>query len=314
MELLKGIINGERESLSKAITLVESSLDKDKIEAEILIQKISHLPSKSLRIGITGVPGVGKSTFIECFGRFLLKMNKKVAVLAIDPTSMANYGSILGDKSRMHQLSKEKNAFIRPSPTSGTLGGVAEATNSSIKICEAAGYDIILIETVGVGQNEFMVGKLVDIVIVLMLSNAGDELQGIKRGIMEHADIIAINKSDGDNIQNSKNAMNLYSNSLSMFPIRNNWSKKVICCSALESSGIDELWKLVENYVKIMTQNKFIKLNRASQQIFWLHKKIKEELGLKKYNILKNNNSIEKIETDVLEKNISLEKILNNFI
>ena len=314
MELLKGIINGERESLSKAITLIESSLDEDKIEAEILIREISNLPTKSLRIGITGVPGVGKSTFIESFGKFMLKMKKKVAVLAIDPTSMTNNGSILGDKTRMHDLSKEKNAFIRPSPTSGTLGGVAEATYSSIKICEAAGYDMILIETVGVGQNEFMVGKLVDIVIVLMLSNAGDELQGIKRGIMEHADIIAINKSDGDNIQKSKNAMNLYSNSLSLFPVENNWVKKVLCCSAVESTGFDKIWKLVKNYYKIMTQNNFISLNRETQEIFWLHKKIREELGIKKYDKLKKNNILQKIEKDVLKKNISLEKIFKDLI
>ena len=317
MKLLKGIINGEREALSKAITLIESNLEKDKLQSEILIKEISNKSNQTnqaLRIGITGVPGVGKSTFIESFGKFLLKMDKKVAVLAIDPTSTTNNGSILGDKSRMHQLSKEKNAFIRPSPTSGTLGGVAEATNSTIKICEAAGYNIILIETVGIGQNEFMVGKLVDIVIVLMLSNAGDELQGIKRGIMEHADIIAINKSDGDNIQKSKNAKNLYSNSLSLFPKQNNWTKKAVCCSAIKSTGIDKIWKLTENYFKIMNQNNFILLNRAKQQVFWLHKKIKEELGIKKYNMLKNNNSLDKIEQDVLKKNISLEKIIQDLL
>ena len=209
MDLYTGIIKGDIASLSKGITLIESTLPDDEKRAQDLLQKCLPKSGKSIRIGITGVPGVGKSTFIETFGKLLTSKGKRVAVLAIDPTSERTQGSILGDKSRMHQLSADKDAFIRPSPNSGTLGGVANKTRESIILCEAAGFEIILIETVGVGQSETTVKKLIDFFLLLMLAGAGDELQGIKRGIMELADALVITKSDGDNQQNAKNAAHL---------------------------------------------------------------------------------------------------------
>ena len=216
--IIEKIQNGDTIALSKAITLCESKLKSEQKIAQNIITNLSEKSKKSIRIGITGVPGVGKSTFINSFGKMLTSKGKKVAVLAIDPTSEKTQGSILGDKSRMDELATDKNAFIRPSPTGGTLGGVANKSRENIILCEAAGFDVILIETVGVGQSETTVSNLVDFFLLLMLSGAGDELQGIKRGIMEMADVILINKADGDNVQKAKNAMLQYKSAWHFWP------------------------------------------------------------------------------------------------
>jgi len=313
MELYKKIIDGDIEALSKGITLLESTLETDKNRAENLLLIARKQNNKSIRIGITGVPGVGKSTFIENFGQHWINKNKKVAVLAIDPTSNSNKGSILGDKSRMHNLASQKNAFIRPSPTSGTLGGVAEKTFDSISLCEAAGYNIILVETVGVGQNEFLVEKLVDIVILLMLPNAGDELQAIKRGIMEYADIIAVNKCDEENKIQAMKSMMLYNDSSVFIQSKNYWTKKVVVCSALENTGISEILNLVIDYNNIIKSKETNKILRKDQKLFWFHKKIKEELGLRNYRLLVNDNKIKKIEERYLKSGITLDEILSDF-
>ena len=239
MELAQQIIKGNRTALGQGITLLESTLPEHAKQAQDLITSCLPHSGNSIRIGVTGVPGVGKSTFIEVFGKLLTSQGKKVAVLAIDPTSQKTNGSILGDKSRMHKLASDKNAFIRPSPTSGTLGGVANKTRESIILCEAAGLEIILIETVGVGQSETSASNLVDFFLLLMLAGAGDELQGIKRGIMELADALIITKADGDNLQKAKNAALEYKRALHLFPhMENGWSQQVSTCSALELSLI----------------------------------------------------------------------------
>ena len=309
MKLLKGIINGEREALSKAITLIESNLEKDKLQSEILIKEISNKSNQTnqaLRIGITGVPGVGKSTFIESFGKLLLKMDKKVAVLAIDPTSTTNNGSILGDKSRMHQLSKEKNAFIRPSPTSGTLGGVAEATNSTIKICEAAGYNIILIETVGVGQSETIVASMVDLFLLLMLPNAGDELQGIKKGVLELADLVVINKSDGKQETLAKTAQSEYRKALHLLPSsKNSWTTQILRCSALEKRGMDKIWDSVKSFSKALQNSGEWEKQRRKQTGKWMWSLVEEGL----LTNFRNHPDLQK-QIPVLEKDVESGKML----
>ena len=247
--LKQGILNGDTSILSRAITLIES---KNKTDRDLVYKALSEIPktlSHSLRIGITGSPGVGKSTFIEAFGMQLGKMGIKVAVLAVDPSSNLTGGSILGDKTRMEQLSNMPNVFIRPTPSKGELGGVAEQSFETILLCEKAGYEVIIIETVGVGQSETNVKELVDFFLLLMLAGAGDELQGIKRGIMELADAIVITKADGKNIQNAKNAKLAYENALHLFPKnKNNWSPKVLTCSSYDGKGIDSIWDQINNF------------------------------------------------------------------
>ncbi len=300
MELFSKIKKGDQSALAKGITLLESSLEKDLLDAENLVSKCLPLSGNPIRIGITGIPGVGKSTFINVFGKLLTKKGHKVAVLAIDPTSNKTHGSILGDKSRMNQLSVDKNAFIRPSPSSGTLGGVANKTKESIILCEAAGHDIILIETVGVGQSETTVSNLTDFFLLLMLAGAGDELQGIKRGIMELADCIIINKADGDNITNANNTALIYKRSIHLFPpMENGWTPQVSTCSAIENTGIDKIYKTINTYNKKMNSNGWKEHNREQQKIYWLHEKIKEEFGKKKYNILISNKKIQLLEKDL---------------
>jgi LAO/AO transport system kinase len=268
----KAIRAGNRAILSKAITLVESSnLSHQKI-AEELIELCLPFSGKSIRIGITGVPGVGKSTFIEALGSYIIKEKKKhIAVLAIDPSSKKTGGSILGDKTRMHTLSVNAKAFIRPSPSSGTLGGVAKATRATTILCEAAGFDTILIETVGVGQSEIEVKSMVDFFLLLMLAGAGDELQGIKRGIMEIADGIFINKADNNNITKAKIAIREYKNAIHLFPANdNNWIPKVSSCSAIENKGIEEIWETIESFHNLTTLNGSFNENRKQQSKFWL--------------------------------------------
>lgn len=269
-DLIKELQIGNRSALSQSLTLVESKKAEHRQLAEELVQSILPDTGKSIRIGITGVPGVGKSTFIEAFGEYLTSIGKKVAVLAIDPTSTKNRGSILGDKTRMERLSVNPDAFIRPSPSSGSLGGVAHKTRESILICEAAGFDVIIVETVGVGQSETAVKSMVDFFVLLMLAGAGDELQGIKRGIMEMADLLVINKADGENQKMAKNASVEYKRALHLFPPNENeWIPRVSITSALEKIGIDEVWKVAEEFKNQQSNKGYFDLNRENQKLDW---------------------------------------------
>lgn len=278
-KVISGLLNGNIVSLSKAITIVESDNAKDISNSNKIISSCLKNRTNSIRIGITGVPGVGKSTFIEAFGNQLTKQGHKVAVLAIDPTSTVSRGSIMGDKTRMNTLVNNKNAFIRPSPASSHYGGVAKKTRESIILCEAAGYNIVIVETVGVGQNEISVSEMVDIFLLLKLSGAGDELQGIKRGIIEMADAIIINKADGDNIEKSNKAMAEFSMALKLYPIKKSkWVPKVLTCSSINNSGIEPIWKLVLKYISNTKENKFFYENRKRQNKYWLLQTINDKL------------------------------------
>ncbi|MEX0312575.1 MAG: methylmalonyl Co-A mutase-associated GTPase MeaB [Allomuricauda sp.] len=278
-QLLEGVFKGDKAYLAKAITLIESSNPEHFEKANTLIEKCLAKSNESVRIGITGVPGVGKSSFIEVLGNTLTQNGKKVAVLAVDPTSTLSKGSILGDKTRMQTLSKDSNAFIRPSPSGDSLGGVARKTRESIVLCEAAGYDIILVETVGVGQSETIVHSMVDFFLLLKLSGAGDELQGIKRGIMEMADAIAINKADGSNFEKAKLAEIEFSRALHLYPPKENgWVPKVLRCSAAEQTGILEIWQMIEAFMHQNKQNGYFEHNRKNQNQNWFIQTVDEQL------------------------------------
>ena len=279
-EYVDGIREGDRTVLSQAITLIESSReDHRKLGVEILEACLPDT-GNSVRIGITGVPGVGKSTFIEALGKHLIESGKKLAVLTIDPSSSRSKGSILGDKTRMPWLSAHEQAYIRPSPTGGTLGGVARKTRETILLCEAAGFDTIFVETVGVGQSETTVQSMVDFFLLLMLAGAGDELQGIKRGIMEMADLIAINKADQTNVEKANQARQEYKNALSLFPAHESgWEPPVLTCSALEEKGIEDLWLEVQKYFALTKGNGYFKANRKEQAVFWMHESIQYQLN-----------------------------------
>ncbi|MXN90094.1 methylmalonyl Co-A mutase-associated GTPase MeaB [Flavobacterium sp. Sd200] len=284
-ELVSGILSGNKTALSRAITLIESTNQTHLEKAnEIIAQCLSHA-NKSIRIGVTGVPGVGKSTFIEAFGKYLTSLGKKVAVLAVDPSSSISNGSILGDKTRMEELVKDENAYIRPSSSGDTLGGVARKTREAIILCEACGFDTIIIETVGVGQSETAVHSMVDFFLLLKLSGAGDELQGIKRGIMEMADLIVINKADGDNIEKARLAKTEFGRALHLFPARTSgWQPKVSTCSAITHEGIAEVWKTIEQYLDITKTSGFFNLNRNEQSTYWLTETINEQLKANFYS------------------------------
>ena len=302
MELAQQIIEGNRTALGQGITLLESTLPEHEQKAQELLKLCLPHSQKSIRVGVTGVPGVGKSSFIEAFGKLLTGKGKKIAVLAIDPTSERTHGSILGDKSRMHELAADENAFIRPSPSSGILGGVANKTRESIILCEAAGFDIILIETVGVGQSETTVSNLADFFLLLMLSGAGDELQGIKRGIMELADALIITKSDGDNSIKAKNAAMEYKRALHLFPAKkNDWIPQVSTCSALDKTGLDTIWELIEKYNNQMQANSCFMSNRNKQNNYWLHHIIKHELGNKQYKFLLDSGKLITLEKEIIK-------------
>jgi LAO/AO transport system kinase len=262
----QGILSGNRTVLGQAITLIESSLPEHHVLAQEVLRACLPHTGKSLRIGITGVPGVGKSTFIEAFGKYLTAKGHHVAVLAIDPSSQRSKGSILGDKTRMERLANDPNAFIRPSPSAGSLGGVARKTQETLLLCEAAGFDRIIIETVGVGQSETSVHSMVDFFLLLMLSGAGDELQGIKRGIMEMADAIVINKADGDNIQRARLAKAEYANALHLFaPAPSGWTARVETCSAMTGEGINEVLDIISEYQQLTLQNGYFAHRRMEQ-------------------------------------------------
>jgi len=278
-EYVDGILAGNRTILSRAITLVESNLPEHQVIAQQVIERCLPHSGKSIRIGITGVPGAGKSTFIEALGMYLCHDSHKLAVLAIDPSSERTKGSILGDKTRMEELSVEKNAFIRPSPSAGSLGGVARKTRESIILCEAAGFDTIIVETVGVGQSETAMHSMVDFFLLIQLAGTGDELQGIKRGIMEMADGITINKCDGNNIEKAQLAKRQFQNALHLFPLpESGWTPKVTTCSAFEKINIDEVWKMVEEYIAFTSKNGYFEHKRNQQSKYWMYETIDEQL------------------------------------
>ncbi|MGB5377425.1 methylmalonyl Co-A mutase-associated GTPase MeaB [Muriicola sp.] len=284
-ELVAGILNGDQSLLARGITLVESTQTAHQEKAYEIIEKCLSKSRDTLRIGITGVPGVGKSTFIERFGTLLTEMGKKVAVLAVDPSSTISKGSILGDKTRMPQLVKDPQAFIRPSPSGDSLGGVARKTRESIILCEAAGYDIILVETVGVGQSETAVHSMVDFFLLLKLTGAGDELQGIKRGIMEMADAIVINKAEGDNIKRAERARVEFERALHLYPPKeNNWSPKVLTCSSFTGTGIPEIWEMIRDYQTTNKASGYFSEKRKSQNTYWFNQTVERLLKQQFYN------------------------------
>lgn len=302
-KLIEGIINGNKTDLSKAITYIESNASKHDQLVQKIIEACLPKANKSIRIGITGVPGVGKSTFIEAFGMYLTQLGKKVAVLAVDPTSSISKGSILGDKTRMEELVKNPNAFIRPTASGSSLGGVARKTRESVILCEAAGYDVILIETVGVGQSETIVHSMTDFFLLLKLAGAGDELQGIKRGIIEMADAIIINKADGNNKKAAQKAKVEFNRALHLYPEKKSqWKPKVKLCSALHNEGIEEVWKMLSTYFVATKENEFFYLNRKEQNKFWLLQSIDDQLKRSFYK------------SEVIKKALEeqLEKIDNN--
>ncbi len=276
---INGVLEQNMRVLAKTITLIESTLPEHQNTAKIIIDKLLPDSGKAVRIGITGVPGVGKSTFIENFGMMLIREKQNVAVLAVDPSSRKSGGSIMGDKTRMEKLSVEKNAFIRPSPSGGTLGGVAGKTRETMIICESAGFDVIIVETVGVGQSETAVASMVDFFLVLMLAGAGDELQGLKKGIFELADAVAINKADGDNIKKAQLAKHEYESALSLLIQQSaSWSVPVLTCSAVTLDGIEDIWETILEHRKKLTSTGEYTEKRRKQSLEWMWALLEEGL------------------------------------
>lgn len=281
-DYVTGVLAGSRKILAKTITLVESARPEDQELAAQVLERLLPHAGNAIRLGITGVPGVGKSTFIESLGLYLIEQGHRVAVLAVDPSSARSGGSIMGDKTRMEKLALEPNAFIRPSPSGGALGGVSRKTRETMLVCEAAGHDVIIVETVGVGQSEISVASMVDFFLLLMLAGAGDELQGIKRGIMELADAIAVNKADGDNIEKAEAAKKMYENALHLFaPNDTGWVPNVLTCSAKEHAGISQLWETVAHHHEILSKNGFLHKKRQEQALEWMAFSLEE--GLKEW-------------------------------
>ena len=278
---LESLLSGNRRSLAKAITLVESKLTTHREQAQGILEQVLPHSGNSVRIGITGVPGVGKSTFIEAYGLYLIEQGKRVAVLAVDPSSPIAGGSILGDKTRMEELSRRQEAFIRPSPAEGALGGVAQKTRETMLLCEAAGYDVILVETVGVGQSEYQVAGMVDFFMVLMLPGGGDELQGIKKGIMELADALVINKADGDSERLATMTQRQYTSAMNLLRHTSFWTPRVMTCSALKMINIDAVWGMVVDYYFQAVEEQAFQAKRAQQNRDWMHQLVNEMLQLK---------------------------------
>ncbi|ANQ48310.1 methylmalonyl Co-A mutase-associated GTPase MeaB [Flammeovirga sp. MY04] len=304
-EYAEGIIKGDRIILSRAITLIESKLDDDILLAEEVLEKILPHTGNSLRVGITGVPGVGKSTFIESFGKHITSQEKKLAVLTIDPSSQISGGSILGDKTRMEELSNDPLAYVRPSAAGSALGGVNYKTRETMLLCEAAGFDVILIETVGVGQSETTVKGMVDFFLLLMLAGAGDELQGIKRGIMEMADAIAITKVDGDNVRRGQLARAEYQNALHLFPpSETGWSPKVMTCSSVDKEGLDDILDNIMKFEKDMKTKGFFQSNRQQQNLHWMHETIESYLKRSFYNNSAVSEKIDSLENGVIQNKV----------
>ena len=305
-DYVKGILNGDRTILSRAITMIESENPTHIAMAQDIIERCLPHSGNSLRIGITGVPGVGKSTFIESFGGMLTAQGHKLAVLAIDPSSERTKGSILGDKTRMETLSVDPNAFIRPSPSGSALGGVARKTRESIILCEAAGFDTIIVETVGVGQSETVVKSMVDFFLLLMLAGAGDELQGIKRGIMEMADALVINKADGDNLPKAKGAASQYRAALKLFPKSDNgWDLPVEVCSARECFALDKVWQIIQDFVTLTKGNGSFDRTRNEQLINIFYHWIEYTLHNRFYNNEATQARIDELIPKIQSKQIS---------
>ena len=305
-DYVKGILKGDISILGQAVTLVESTRPEDHDKAQEVIEKCLPHATNSIRIGITGVPGAGKSTFIDALGMHLVENGHKLAVLAIDPSSERTKGSILGDKTRMEGLSVAENAFIRPSPSAGSLGGVAHKTRETIVLCEAAGFDTIFVETVGVGQSETAVHSMVDFFLLIQLAGTGDELQGIKRGIMEMADGIAINKADGNNIEKANVAKVQFQNALHLFPMpESQFSPKVLTCSAYEKTGIAEVWQMVEEYIAFTKNNEYFDYKRQRQSKYWMYESINEQLRNHFYQNEKIEQLLKDYETLLLNDKIS---------
>lgn len=305
-EYVKGILSGNRVILSRAITLVESSHPDHQATAQAVIEHCLPYSGKSVRLGITGVPGAGKSTFIEALGVMLVENGHHLAVLAVDPSSERSKGSILGDKTRMEELSGMANAFIRPSPSAGSLGGVARKTRETIILCEAAGFDTTIVETVGVGQSETTVYGMIDFFLLIQLANTGDELQGIKRGIMEMADAIAINKADGDNLAKAKVARTQFSNALHLFPpTESGWVPTVEICSAYTKEGVENIWKIVQDYIQHTQSNGYFEHKRQEQSRRILFETIDETLSTHFYQNPEIKKRLKTATSEVLQGKIS---------
>ena len=305
-DYVDGVLNCDRSLLAQAITLIESLNEDHRATADAVLNELLIQNQDSIRIGITGVPGVGKSTFIESFGKQLTSLDHKVAVLAVDPTSSRTGGSILGDKTRMQELSRDKNAFIRPSPTSGTLGGVTRVTRETIVLCEAAGFDVILVETVGVGQSEIMVSQMVDFFLALMLPGAGDELQGIKKGILEIADMIAVNKADGEMKNAANRAVMEYQHALDILnPKSANWKPRSLSCSAFTGDGLAAIWETICDYKRLLKDAGEWQEKRKSQQVEWMWAIIRERILSKIETNEKVQSLVPQLELQVAESKLT---------
>lgn len=317
-DYVNGILNKDRTLFARAITLVESNSIHHIELAQEVIKRILPNTGKSIRIGITGVPGAGKSTFIESFGLYLISLGYRVAVLAIDPSSTISKGSVLGDKTRMEMLSRVEEAFIRPSPSGGTLGGVTRKTRETMLLCEAAGYDVILIETVGVGQNEVSVRSMVDFFLLILISGAGDELQGIKKGIIELSDAIIVNKADGDNVIHAKAAASEYNMALHyLAPSSFGWKTQSYICSAKEKTGIDNIWKIIKKFEDITKKNGFFEERRQSQMLEWLHSMLEEHILNDFFNHPAVKSYLPYITSEIISGNLpttaAVHKVLENY-
>lgn len=311
-KLASEVQEGSRTSLSKAITLIESANAQHKEQAQSLLQELLPYTGKSIRIGITGVPGAGKSSFIEAFGMMLCNMGKRVAVLAIDPSSSLSGGSILGDKTRMEELSRNKNAFVRPSPSAGTLGGVHKKTRETMLLCEAASYDVILIETVGVGQSETYVRGMVDFFLLLVLTGAGDELQGMKKGIMELADGIVVHKCDGDNVRQAKKTVREYAQILHFLqPATPGWMSKALPVSSLEKTGLSEVWEMICQFEQTIKSSTYWDKRRKEQTSDWYRSMITDHLIDSFFNNPERKVQVKEIESSILQGKMTVTQGLN---
>jgi LAO/AO transport system kinase len=301
-DYVQGVLNGERSVLARAITLVESNATSHFLMAQEVLRQLIPNTGNSIRIGITGVPGAGKSTFIEALGNMLTSRGHRVAVLAVDPTSSVTRGSILGDKTRMETLARDPNAFIRPSPTSGTLGGVTRKSRETMLVCEAAGFDVILVETVGVGQSEVTVRSMVDFFLLLQITGGGDELQGIKKGVIELADALLINKADGDNKIRAQSARSEYNRALHyLAPATQGWTTRAYTCSAQTGEGIERVWSVIEDFREKTTQSGVFEQRRRNQTLDWLHSMVEQQLQAYFYNHPAVRESLPNIEQSVLD-------------
>ncbi|MGB1277233.1 MAG: methylmalonyl Co-A mutase-associated GTPase MeaB [Nannocystaceae bacterium] len=317
-QLIDGVTAGDRAVLARAITLAESQRDEDRALVQDALSSLYERTGKSHRVGITGVPGVGKSSFIETFGSMLTREGHRVAVLAVDPSSARSGGSILGDKTRMQRLARDPNAFIRPSPSSGTLGGVARHTREAMLLCEAAGFDIIVVETVGVGQSEAMVARIVDSFLVLMLSGAGDELQGIKRGILELADVLAVNKADGDNLEPARRArLDLRAAFIYMLEKTPGWKVPVLTCSAHTGEGIEEVWQALQAHRQHLRKTGAWEQDRQKQRVYWFWRTVEAQLAAAfraDPNVAQATSSIEEgVRTGALSPERAAEQLLAHY-